>query len=115
MMTNINITSDKQFLKNINFIWINIILLIVTPIFTTPIITNYFGLEIAGIWFLCSILASQLLLLEIGITTSLVRLLARPHIVRSNLETCKVICTAFYSLLFMSLICLCFSFLMIYS
>jgi len=112
-MTNINITSDKQFLKNINFIWINRILLIVTPIFTTPIITNYFGLEIAGIWFLCSILASQLLLLEIGITTSLVRLLARPHIVRSNLETCKVICTAFYSLLFMSLILLCFSFLIV--
>jgi O-antigen/teichoic acid export membrane protein len=105
-MSSKNKTNDKQSLKNIFYIWVNRLLLILTPIVTTPIITKFFGLEIAGIWFLASIFASQLLLLEIGISTSLVRLLARDDIFNSIKNTKEIIATAFITLTFISLIIL---------
>ena len=101
-MNQVNKVSEKQSLKNILYIWGNRLLLILTPIITTPIIINYFGLDVAGIWFLASIFASQLMLLEIGISTSLVRLLARDNIVNNIIKTKQIITTAFWTLLMLS-------------
>jgi len=103
-MTSNNIASDSQSIKNIYFIWLNRIFLILTPIVVTPIITNFFGLEIAGIWFFISVFSSQLLLLEIGISTSLIRLLARPENFQSRRNTINIIVTSLYLLIFISLI-----------
>ena len=99
-----NVAKEDQSLKNIFYIWINRLLLILSPIITTPIITNFFGLEIAGIWFLASIFASQLLLLEIGISTSLVRLLARDDIINDFNKTKEIIVTSFVTLASISII-----------
>ena len=76
-MTARNRATNQQTLFNISSIWINRVVLILIPLISTPLITNTFGLEVAGIWFLASIFGYQLLLLEIGISTSLVRLLAK--------------------------------------
>ncbi len=43
----------------------------------TPIVTRHFGLELMGIWLLVSQYAQHLMLLELGINTSLTRFLAR--------------------------------------
>lgn len=101
-----NLAKDEQSLKNIIYIWINRFLLIITPIVTTPIITNYFGLEVAGIWFLASIFASQLILLEIGISTSLVRILAKENVVNDFFKTIEFVATAFLTLILISFLIL---------
>ena len=101
-MNQINKANDKQSARNISYIWVNRLFLILTPIITTPMITNFFGLETAGIWFLASIFASQLFLLEVGISTSLVRLLANSNIINDRKETIKIITTSFLSLFLIS-------------
>lgn len=101
-MTARNRATNQQTLFNLSSIWINRVVLILIPLISTPLITNTFGLEVAGIWFLASIFGYQLLLLEIGISTSLVRLLAKKNIFMSKEKSFKIISTAFFSLTFVS-------------
>ena len=103
-MTTNNKASNKQTLLNVSTIWINRVVLILIALISTPLITNTFGLEVAGIWFLASIFGYQLLLLEVGISTSLVRLLAKKDIFQSKEKSLKIISTAFFSLILISLI-----------
>ena len=95
-MTTNNKASNKQTLLNVSTIWINRVVLILIALISTPLITNTFGLEVAGIWFLASIFGYQLLLLEVGISTSLVRLLAKKDIFQSKEKSLKIISTAFF-------------------
>ncbi len=103
-MTTNNKASNKQTLLNVSTIWINRVVLILIALISTPLITNTFGLEVAGIWFLASIFGYQLLLLEVGISTSLVRLLAKKDIFQSKEKSLKIISTAFFSLILISLL-----------
>lgn len=99
-----NEVSNKQTLLNVSSIWVNRAILILIPLISTPLITNTFGLEVAGIWFLASIFGYQLLLLEVGISTSLVRLLAKKDIFQSEEKSLKIISTAFFTLISISIL-----------
>ncbi len=91
------VPSAAQTRRNVGAIWGNRILAILVPLLTTPVIANHFGLQAMGVWLLATQLASHLMLFDVGITNSLVRLLARPEADDPRLAA-RVLATSFYTL-----------------
>jgi len=85
--------------KNILWIWFNRACLILIPLITTPLIVNHFGLEVTAIWLLAVQLSSFMMLLDVGITNSLVRLLSMRKAVESSIYASSIFTTTFYILL----------------
>lgn len=67
----------------------------------TPIITNHFGLELVGVWLLVSQYAQHLMLLELGLNTSLTRFLARHRGSGDLLGASRYLSASIFSLLAM--------------
>jgi O-antigen/teichoic acid export membrane protein len=80
-------------------IWANRALAIVAPLLITPIVTHHFGLEITGIWLLATLMASHLMLLDVGFSSSLVRFLARHRALQDAEQASRFLSTAFVALL----------------
>jgi len=62
---------------NVFAIWTNRILAILVVLVTIPIITRHFGLELMGVWLLVTQFTQHLMLLELGLNTSLTRFISR--------------------------------------
>jgi O-antigen/teichoic acid export membrane protein len=98
--------TKSQTARNVIAIWVNRVLAIVAPLVITPIVLGRLGLETTGVWLLASQLASHLMLLDIGLGTSLMRLLARSKALGDDKLASRYVSTAFYSLAVCSLILL---------
>lgn len=90
--------TQRQTARNLISIWANRLLAIAAPLITTPLIANEFGLALTGLWLLASQLASQLALLDAGISNSLIRLLARERGQGSPESRARFVSTAFAAL-----------------
>lgn len=88
----------RQTARNLLSIWANRLLAIAAPLVTTPLIANEFGLALTGLWLLASQLASQLALLDAGISNSLIRLLARERGQGTPRSRARFVSTAFAAL-----------------
>ena len=108
--TVIKYPTKTQTARNVVAIWANRVLAIAAPLVTTPLIVAHFGLETTGIWLLASQLASHLMLLDIGLGTSLIRLLARSKALGDDKLASEYLSTAFYSLAACSAVLLLFAF-----
>jgi O-antigen/teichoic acid export membrane protein len=90
--------TKRQTARNLLSIWANRLLAIAAPLITTPLIANEFGLALTGLWLLASQLASQLALLDAGISNSLIRLLARERGQGTVQSRARFVSTAFAAL-----------------
>jgi O-antigen/teichoic acid export membrane protein len=90
--------TQRQTVRNLLSIWANRLLAIAAPLVTTPLIANEFGLAMTGLWLLASQLASQLALLDAGISNSLIRLLARERGQGTAESRARFVSTAFAAL-----------------
>lgn len=82
---------------------------ILVPLITTPIIANHFGLATTGIWVITTQLINQLLLLDVGLSNSLIRLLAQNHVVKNKKETARILATVFWALALLGILLVIFS------
>jgi O-antigen/teichoic acid export membrane protein len=94
----------KKTIGNVFSIWVNRIFLILVALITTPIIINHFGLTVFGVWLLINQLAQHLMLLELGVNTSLTRLLTFQRVKADLIEGSRYLSASFYLLLIIGLL-----------